>query len=182
MNRRLVALVTTAMLLAPVRVRAAEETTLERQVKAAFLYKFAGYVEWPATAFPTNDTPVTIGVLGDDALANELSALVAGRTSGGRPVAVVRLRAVDPLPDVRVLFVARSEYEKLEGIALRAQGRPILIVTEHEDAIGRGAMINFVLASGRVRFEVDLGAAAKGNLALSSRMLAVAQHVLPEAR
>ena len=182
MNRRLVALVTTAMLLAPGRTRAAEEPTLERQVKAAFLYKFAGYVEWPTGAFPTDDTPVTIGVLGDDALANELSALVAGRTSGGRPVAVVRLRVVDPVPDVRVLFVARSEYEKLEGIALHAQGRPILIVAEHEDAIGHGAMINFILSGGRVRFEVDLGAVAQGNLALSSRMLAVAQHVLPEAR
>ena len=182
MNRRVMALVATAMLLAPGRPRAAEEATLERQVKAAFLYKFAGYVDWPQGVFAASDSPVTIGVLGDDALANELSSLVSGRTSGGRPVAVVRLRVADPLPEVRVLFVAREEYEKLEGVALRAQGRPILIVTEHEDAIGHGAMINFILKGGRVRFEVDLGAVAQGNLALSSRMLAVAQHVLPEAR
>jgi len=110
LNRQVVALVATAMLLAPGRLRAAEEPTLERQVKAAFLYKFAGYVDWPAGAFPTNDTPVTIGVLGDDALASELSALVEGRTSGGRPVAVVRLRAIDPVPDVRVLFVAPPQH------------------------------------------------------------------------
>ena len=121
-------------------------------------------------------------MLGDDALADEVSELVAGRTSGGRPVAVVRLRVIDPLPDVRVLFVARSEMERLPAIAEQARGRAILLVAESEGAIGRGAMINFVLTGGRVRFEVDLGAVAHSQLTLSSRLLAVAQTVVPEPK
>jgi hypothetical protein len=170
-----------ATLLVPLRARA-QEPSLERQVKAAFLYKFAGYVEWPANAFPAHDSPVTIGVYGDEALARDLTELVKGRTSGGRPVAIVRLKAVDPLPDVRVLFVARSQTEDLSEIAEAARGKPVLIVAEDEFAIGNGAMINFVLSNGRVRFEVDLLAVSHGSIALSSRLLAVAQQVLPEAR
>jgi hypothetical protein len=174
--------VAAALVLAPRRSCAAPEATLERQVKAAFLYKFAGYVEWPAGAFGAPNAPMTIGVLGDDELADELSRLVEGRTSAGRPVAIVRLRTVEPVPDVRVLFVARGETERLPELAHQAQGRPILLVTESEEAMGRGAMINFVLAGGRVRFEVDLGAVAHGQLSLSSRLLAVAQNVLPEPK
>jgi len=180
-RRTAVAVACAAALLVPLRARA-QEPSLERQVKAAFLYKFAGYVEWPANAFPAKDSPVTIGVYGDDALAHELSQLVEGRTSGGRRVTIVRIKSVDPLPDVRVLFVARSETEKLSDIAEAAHGRPVLIVAEDEYAIGNGAMINFVLANGRVRFDVDLLAVSHGSIALSSRLLAVAQQVLPEAR
>jgi hypothetical protein len=170
-----------ATLLVPLMAHA-EETSLERQVKAAFLYKFAGYVEWPAGAFPTPEAPMTIGVYGDEALAKELATLVQGRRSAGRPVAVVRLKSVDPVPDVRVLFVARERSDELPEIAERTKGRPTLIVTEDEYALGNGSMINFVLSGGRVRFDVDLAAVNHGPIALSSRLLAVAQQVLPEAR
>lgn len=168
-------------LLAPLAAHA-EEASLERQVKAAFLYKFAGYVEWPAAAFPTSDAPMTIGVYGDEDMARELSALVAGRKSAGRNVVVIRVKSVEPVPDVRVLFVAHDRTEELNAIAEGARGRPILIVAEDELALGNGAMINFVLSGGRVRFDVDLAAVNHGPIALSSRLLAVAQQVLPEAR
>jgi hypothetical protein len=180
-KRTALAVAAAAALLAPSSARA-QDHSLERQVKAAFLYKFAGYVEWPANAFPAHDSPVTIGVYGDEALALDLAKLVAGRTSGGRPVTVVKVKSVEPLPDVRVLFVARSETGHLSEIAEAAAGKPILIVAEDEYAIGNGAMINFVLTGGRVRFEVDLAAVSHGSITLSSRLLAVAQQVLPEAR
>ena len=168
-------------LLVPLAARA-EEPSLERQVKAAFLYKFAGYVEWPAGTFPAADSPVTIGVYGDDELARELSQLVEGRTSGGRPVTVVRVKTLDPVTDLRVLFVAHDQTEHLPALAEAARGRPTLIVAEGEDALGKGAMINFVLSSGRVRFDIDLAAVSHGSITLSSRLLAVAQQVLPEGR
>ena len=169
------------VLLTPVAAHA-EEASLERQVKAAFLFKFAGYVEWPAGAFASADAPMTIGVYGDEALDRELSTLVAGRKSAGRNVSVIRIKSVDPVPDVRVLFVARERSDELSAIAEHARGRPILIVAEDEYAMGNGAMINFVLSGGRVRFDVDLSAVNHGSITLSSRLLAVAQQVLPEAR
>jgi hypothetical protein len=164
-----------ALVLAAGDARAADG--LERQVKAAFLYKFAGYVEWPAAAFPAADTPVTIGVLNDSEMEEALSKLVAGRTSSGRPVAVVPLKSGEPIPDVHLLFVGVSEEARLKADIHAAAGRPILVVTEQENALAHGSMINFVLVRGRVRFEVALKAVEKTGLTLSSRLLSVAQTV-----
>jgi hypothetical protein len=172
-----------AALLAPVHLaRADEDTSLERKVKAACLYKFASYVEWPAHAFTTPEEPVTIGVLGDETLAEDLRRLVAGRKSGGRPIAVRPVRDLDALYELRVLFVADRESRRIEEIAAAAEGGATLVVTETKGAIGRGTMINFVLHEGRVRFDVDLTAVARGGLTLSSRLLAVAQNVVPGPR
>lgn len=167
--------------LAPARPAcAAERASLERQVKAAFLYKFASYVEWPAHAFVSPDDPVTIGVLGDPILAEELRHLVAGRTSGGRPIVVKSVHDLDALYELRVLFVSNHDSERIREIAEAAAGGATLVVTESKGAIGRGSMINFVLRDERVRFDVDLAAVARGGLGLSSRLLAVAQTVVPE--
>jgi hypothetical protein len=153
------------------------KTALELQVKAAFLYKFAGYVEWPADAFPAADTPVTIGVVNDEAMAEALSKLVAGRTSSGRPVAVAALKPGEPIPAVHLLFIGASEEARLKAEVQAVAGRPILVVTEQEGAFAHGSMINFVLARGRVRFEVALKAVEANGLTLSSRLLSVAQTV-----
>jgi YfiR/HmsC-like len=153
------------------------KSALELQVKAAFLYKFAGYVEWPADVFPAADTPVTIGVLHDEAMAEALSKLVAGRTSSGRRVAVAPLKAGELIPAVHLLFIGASEEARLKAEVQAVAGRPILIVTEQEGAFDHGSMINFVLARGRVRFEVALKAVEASGLTLSSRLLSVAQTV-----
>jgi hypothetical protein len=162
--------------------RAAEAAPLERRVKAAFLYKFASYVEWPKQAFGADGDPVTIGVVGDETLVEELKTLAAGRTAGGRPIAVRSMRDRDPISDFRVIFVSDNEARRLEAIAAAAPRSATLVVSESEDAIGRGAMINFVLRRDRVRFEVDLGAVSRGGLGLSSRLLAVAERVVPGPR
>ena len=160
------------------RARAQEDTALaEARVKAAFLYKFVGYIDWPVTAFARPDTPVTIAILGADALAAELSRTVAGRTVNDRPVLVRRLKAEDTLDGVHVLFVGRAESARLPQVAKSAQSRSILTVTESEGALAQGSIINFVLAERRVRFEIALDSAEKSRLKLSSRLLAVAQQV-----
>lgn len=158
--------------------RAAEDdATLEQRVKAAFLYQFAGYVEWPPDAFAQAGAPVTIAVLGADALAAELSQVVAGRTVGGRAVSVRRVRPGEPLAGVHILFIGRAENARLAQLAQGSQPRAILTVTESDGALAQGSMINFILVDRRVRFEVALDAAEKGGLRLSSRLLAVAQQV-----
>jgi hypothetical protein len=151
----------------------------EYQVKAAFLYRFAGYVQWPDGATGPADAPFTFGVLGADALADELAQLVEGRTLNGRPVAVQRLRPSGSLDGVHVLFVGQGDAASVSGLRQWVRQRPLLIVTESEGALERGSMINFVLVERHVRFEIALEAAEKSGLRMSSRLLTVAQKVLP---
>jgi hypothetical protein len=171
-----------AAVLLGTRHASAIETSLERQVKAAFVYKFASYVEWPDHAFAGHDDPVTIGVLGDEALVHELRRIVQGRTSGGRPIVVSEVGDEDDLFEYRVLFVSNGVSERIPAIADATEGSATLLVTESPGAIGRGTMINFVLHEGRVRFEIDLGAVSRGGLTLSSRLLGVAQTVIEGSR
>ncbi len=167
------------MACAPWNVQAAEDTgTLEQRVKAAFLYKFAGYVEWPAKSFARPETPVVIGVMGNELLAAELIHAVTGRTVNDRLVTVKRLKAGDSLAGIHVLFIGKSESARLNQLAQTAQPRSILTVTESDGALAHGSVINFVLTDGRVRFEIALDSAEKSGLKLSSRLLAVAQQVL----
>ncbi|MBI3526341.1 MAG: YfiR family protein [Betaproteobacteria bacterium] len=148
---------------------------LEQRVKAAFLFKFGGYVEWPDSAFPSKDTPLVIGVAGADVLAEELSQVVAGRTMNGRPVSVRRVRGGEPLSSVHVLFVGRPEMGRLTDLA--AQARPILTVTDTEKGLALGSIINFVVADNRVRFEVSLDAAKRSGLRIGAPLLSVAMRV-----
>jgi hypothetical protein len=158
--------------------RAAEEpSTLEHQVKAAFLYKFAGYVDWPSTSFARPDTPFTIAVAGADAIAAELVQATSGRTVEGRPVTVKRVKAGESLAGVHILFVGKAENARLNQWVQSARPHSVLTVTESDGALAQGSVINFVMADRRVRFEVALDSAEKSKLKLSSRLLAVAQEV-----
>lgn len=177
--RRVVMLCLAAMAFAPRPAASAPDdaTALEQRVKAAFLYKFAGYVEWPETAFASADMPVTIGVIGDDALASELVQLAMGRTVDGRPVSVRRLTAADALSGLHILFVASAERAHLAQFARSLQAQPALVVSESDGALNQGSTINFVISNGRVRFEISLDNAEKQGIRLSSRLLTVALSV-----
>ena len=151
----------------------------ETQIKAAFLFKFLGFVEWPPQAFSRPDAPLVIGVLGANPLADELAQVVATRQSSGRPEAVRRLKPGDATADLHVLFVARSEASRLPALVAAAREHPMLIVTEADDAMPAGSAINFVIVEDKVRFDVALLAAEKANLRISARLLTVARKVLP---
>lgn len=150
----------------------------ELGIKAAYLYKFGGFVEWPQGAFAAPAAPLVIGVLGADALADELDQAVAGRRVQERPVAVRRLRPGERIEGVHVLFVGAAQDARLAEVAAGVRGRPVLVVGESESATGRGAMINFVVAQNRVRFDVALPAAEAGGLKISARLLGVARRVI----
>jgi hypothetical protein len=155
-----------------------EPDAIERRVKGAYLYKFAGYVAWPAAAFARADTPITIAVMGAEALAAELEQAVVGRTVGDRTLAVKRLKPGDALTGVHVLFISKTEAARLPQIAPAAQARAILLVSETEGALRQGSVINFIVAEQRIRFEISLDAAEKSGFKLSSQLLAVAQQVV----
>jgi len=149
------------------------------EVKAAFLYKFAGYVEWPPDSFAQSGVPFTIAVVGAEPLATELREVVKERTVHDRPIEVRRLESGEPLAGVHMLFVGEDQHARLEELVRTAQPRSILTVTEFEGALEAGSVINFVVSERRVRFEISIDSAEKSRLRLSSRLLEVAQRVLP---
>lgn len=149
---------------------------LERSVKAAFLYKFLGYTEFPAAAFSDPAAPVVIGVVAADDMAAELTRIVAGRTVGTRPIAVRAMKDGDSPAGVHLLFLSSSATTSAARIARSAQ-QPLLLVTEGESGLAQGSVINFRIIDQRVRFDVSLEAADKYNVKLSSRLLTVANQV-----
>jgi YfiR/HmsC-like len=153
---------------------AAAAPPAERSIKAAYLYKFAGYVEWPDSG---GAQPLTIGVLESNEMASELARITAGRRINERPVHVRRLTGGDSLAGLHVLFVGGEDRERLDDLLEPARALPILTVTESTGALATGSVINFTIDHERVRFEVSLPAAERSNLKLSSRLLAVAQRV-----
>jgi len=155
---------------------------IEQRVKAAFLFKFGGYVEWPERVFPRSDSPLVIGVAGADVLAEELSRITSGRTMNGRPVTVRRIRSGEQATGVHVLFVGRSEAGRLGELLPMTQGQPVLTVTETEKGLAQGSVINFVVVDNRVRFEVSLAAANRNGLRIGAPLLAVAQRVQEKAQ
>lgn len=145
---------------------------VERGVKAAFLYKFLGYVEYAQDA-----GPLVVGVAGADDIGAELVRITTGRNVGGRAVAVRTVREGDSLAGLHMLFVGADATRS--GTLLRsAQQQGVLTVTESDNGLQQGSVINFRLVEERVRFEVSLPAAEKSGLKLSSRLLSVAYHVL----
>jgi hypothetical protein len=150
----------------------------EYQVKAAFLFKFLGFVEWPAQAHERTDSPLLIGVMGADALSEALGAVVANRAMNGRAVHVRRLRPGDSLAGVHLLFLGRDENVRASDLIGAAKGRPLLMVTESDTAFAGGSAINFVLEDNKVRFDVALRPVEQANLKISSRLLAVARRVV----
>ncbi len=155
---------------------------IEQRIKAAFLFKFGGYVEWPERVFARSDSPLVIGVAGADVLAEELSRIASGRTMNGRPVTMRRIRSGEQVTGVHVLFISRSESGRLGELLSMTQGHSVLAVTETEKGLAQGSVINFVVADNRVRFEVSLEAANRNGLRIGAPLLAVAQRVQEKAQ
>jgi len=160
--------------LAPLAAQAAAPA-LERRVKAAFLYKFLGYAEFPPQSFADAATPLSIGVVGADDMAAELTRIATGRLVAGRTISVRALREQDLAQPLHLLFVAGQDEPRAARL-LRASPA-WLTVTECDGGLQLGSVINFTIVDERVRFDVSLDAAEKNNVKLSSRLLTVANRV-----
>ncbi len=159
--------------------RAQPVSATEYQVKAAYLLKFGSYVEWPPQAFEQRDSPLVIGVLAADAVAEEVERAAVAAMVEGRPVQVRRLDQSDAgTAGAHMLFIDRSRSGQLADTLSLARGRPLLTVTESEQALASGSMINFVIVENKVRFDIALAPAEAGQLKISARLLSVARRVL----
>jgi hypothetical protein len=160
------------------RAAPADETvTREYQVKAIFLYNFAQFVTWPAAAFPDARTPITIGILGNDPFGPFLEDAVRGEVIDGRSLTIKRFKGVEEALDSHMLFVSKSERGRLGQILAAVQGKGILTVGETEAFARQGGIINFITVDNKVRYEINLEAAKRANLDISSKLLRLAKIV-----
>ena len=171
--RRVVACVVIGALLA--MFSAAPGAAQERsfQLKAAFLANFTQYVEWPKTAFSSDDAPFVFGVLGDNPFGSALNELAAGETIHGRKVVIQQYKSAEEIRECHVLFISDSERPRLASALRVLKGRSILTVSDLEGFTASGGIIQFVTQT-RIRFRINPTAARDANLIVSSKLLRLA--------
>ena len=147
------------------------------EVKAAYLYKFVDYVEWPEAAFVGAAAPIVIGIVGADAVYAELVRVVTGRSSHGRPLAARRLAPGDGLDGVHLLYVGEAGILRTAWLQA-GRGRAVLIVTDGPQGLDAGAALSFLVIQNHMRFEASLRAVERAGLKISSRLLALAHRVV----
>ena len=153
---------------------AGPEAAEEYAVKAAYLYNFAKFVEWPQQTFATPTSPIILCILGSDPFGDSLDK-IAERTVGERPVAIRRLARVEESNGCHVLFLSRSESTRLQSILNELAPAPILTVSDIPGFADAGGMIGLVSVGQRIRFEINLRAATRAKLKISSQLLKLAR-------
>jgi hypothetical protein len=144
----------------------------EYEVKAAFVFNFSKYVEWPESTFATAADPISICVVGENPFGTLLEEAVRGKSVNGRQIVV---RETTTIPDTcHIAFIASSERERLDAILGKLARRPVLTVSDAEAVAERGAIIGLTIIDKRVRFEINMVAAKQAGVKLSSQLLKIA--------
>lgn len=152
---------------------AQEPQPREYEVKAAFLYNFTRFVHWPPEVFNSHPNVITVGVLGNNPFGEALRSL-EGKVAKGRKLTVLSFRTVQEVKPCHVLFISESEKNRLSQ-ALKAVGdSSVLTVSEVKGFTEQGGIINFHLKSGRIGFEINVKAAERAGLKISSKLLNLA--------
>jgi hypothetical protein len=152
---------------------------LEYEVKAAFLFRFAQFVEWPANTFKDASEPFTYCTIGEDPFRGALERTMNGKTIGQRALRVEHLSAAGRVGECQVLFVgAPGDRKHVEETLAGARAMPILTVGEADQFAENGGAIGFCTEDNKIRFEVNLDAAGKAGLKISAKLLALAKTVL----
>jgi hypothetical protein len=147
--------------------------TAEVQVKTAFVYNFVKFVQWPPTVFPSDETPIVLCVLGDDPLGNALESL-KGKTAQGRRIEVRQISKITEIRGCQIVYVCRSEREHKTKIITEIKPY-MLTVGDMPSFVSAGGMINLILSDNRVAFEINVAAADKSGLKISSQLLKLAR-------
>lgn len=152
----------------------------EYSVKAAYLYNFAKFVEWPEGTFETDVSPILIGVVGEDPFGEALDQAVEGKIIAGRALRIKRFGTFDgtqvaQLRQCQILFIAYSEKGSFPEILKALKGTSVLTVSEIEGFPLVGGIVFFDLDGDRVTLGINLHAARKANLTVNSKLLAVSK-------
>jgi hypothetical protein len=148
----------------------------EYQIKAAFVYNFAKFVKWPAPAFASADSPIVIGVLGENVFGEELKRTLENKTFNNRAFELKAFHSVTEATHCQILFISPSEQDRLPQIFTALHGTSVLTVGETDHFLEAGGMINFVIEEKRIHFEINNDTAEKAGLIISSKLLSLATH------
>ena len=149
----------------------------EYQVKAAYLYKFAPFIDWPANAFATPSSPMVVCVVGDDPFGRMLDQAVAGQKLGSRPLEVRRLGRADKAAGCHIVYLGGSKAQTIGDGLASIRGAPVLTVTDEARNAEERGVIHFVVRGRNVRFQIDEEAAQRNGLNISSKLLSLAVSV-----
>ena len=149
----------------------------EHVVKAAFIVNFVTFIEWPARAFDSEDAPFVIGIVGEDAFGSVIDRAAKEKNADGRAFVVKRLEWGSEMKGCHVLFLSASEKDKLKELAELLKDTPILTISETPGFTKHGGIINFFVEDEKVRFEINVDAAKRAKLAISSKLLRLAKIV-----
>jgi hypothetical protein len=147
----------------------------EYQVKAAFLYNFAKFVDWPPDAFPQPSAPLHLCVFGEDPFGGELERIVHEKIVAGHPLRVLQPKRIAQARGCHILFVSSWDPKEVHSLLEALKGSSTLTVGETREFTRLGGMITFLLASGRVRFEINPDAAHEARLKISAKLLSLAR-------
>ncbi len=153
------------------------QSATEYQVKAAYLFNFLKFVEWPDATPGDSQTKWVIGIVGNSPVGEELSKLVESKNVLGRELQVKTLQSTDNLRGCNILFISESEKKRLPAILASLRGSSVMTVADMEHFIDAGGMVQFVVEDARVRISIDVGATGGVRLKISSKLLALARAV-----
>ena len=158
---------------------AQEEKPSDYQVKAAFLFNFGKFVEWPTNAFAGAQSPLVIGVLGDDPSHGDLERVLAGRSIGLRRVEIREVQSPSELSGCQIVFITSIVPSAGMREALKnLDGASVLTVGETDGFCEAGGMINFVIENHQVHFDINNGAAVAVKLKISSKLITLARRLV----
>jgi len=157
-------------------------TSRDFQVKAAFIYNFAQFTEWPSEAFDSRTSPLVIGVLGRDPFGEALDETVSKENLKGHPFKVERYSKLEEIKKCHILYIGQSEARNLDRILQAFEKKPVLTVSDIEGSAVRGVIIRFLTERNKIRFRINLEASRASGLVLSSKLLRAAEIVGPETK
>lgn len=147
------------------------------QIEAAFIYNFARFVDWPAQEFTDASSPMIIGVFGKNKFGMDLAQAISGKMIGGHPLQFRECASLADATHCQVLFISDSEKSHLSKIISALGGASILTVSESDNFIAAGGMINLRIVDQKVRFDINNSAARSAGLTISSKLLSLALSV-----
>lgn len=153
-------------------------TSTEYALKAAFLFHFAQFVEWPEGTFHDAASPLVYCTVGTDPFRGELETALKGKTLGARGFEVRHLKGAQEGQGCHLLFIGEEQKRQVAATAAQLRSAPVLLVGESEGFTKDGGMIGFMLEENKVRFEVNLEASQKAGLKINARLLALAKTVI----
>ncbi len=166
-----------ALLLQTVLSFGQQTVSREYQLKAVFLFHFAQFTQWPTNAFTSTNSPIVIGILGNDPFGDALKNTVRGELVNGRRIELEHFRRAEDATNCHILYLAATESRRPERILEVLENRPILTVSDVDTPAGRGVMIRFVQEQNKLRIRINLDAVSAANLTISSKLLRASEIV-----